>query len=95
MATKGKSRGQNWNEHEIQALVSLWSEEGFQRELKKSVRNDLAYARISRELAERGYIRMAEQCRAKVKSGSPLSRQEQGPCPVSEHDLASVFQPLL
>jgi len=68
MATKGKSRGQNWNEHEIQALVSLWSEEGFQRELKKSVRNDLAYARISRELALRDYIRTAEQCRAKVKS---------------------------
>ena len=68
MATKGKSRGQNWSEHEIQALVSLWSEEGLQRELKKSVRNDFAYARISRELVERSYIRTAEQCRAKVKS---------------------------
>ena len=44
MATEGKNRGQNWSIHEIQALVSLWSEEGLQRELKKSVRNDLAYA---------------------------------------------------
>ena len=68
MATQGKSRGQNWSEHEIQALVSFWSEEGLQRQLKKSVRNDLAYARISRELAERGYIRTAEQFRRKVKS---------------------------
>ena len=56
MATQGKSRGQNWSEHEIQALVSFWSEEGLQRQLKKSVRNDLAYARISREWSERGYI---------------------------------------
>ena len=48
--------------------MSLWSEEGLQRELKKSVQNDLAYARISRELAERGYIHTVEQCRAKVKS---------------------------
>ena len=49
MTTKGKSRGQNWSEHEIQALVSPWSEEGLQRELKKSLQNDdLAYARISR-----------------------------------------------
>ena len=35
---------------------------------KKSVRNDLTYARISRELVGRGYILITEQCRAKVKS---------------------------
>ena len=68
MAAKGKSRGQNWSERETQALVSIWSEDRIQRELKKSVRNDLAFAQISRELAERGYVRTVEQCRAKVKS---------------------------
>ena len=68
MATKRKSRKQNWSEHEIQVLVSLWSKERLQQELKKSERNDLAYARISRELVERGYIRTAEQYWAKVKS---------------------------
>ena len=68
MATEGKSRRQNWSIHEIQALVSLWSEEGLQRELKKSVQNDLAYARIFRELAKRGYIHTVEQCWAKMKS---------------------------
>ena len=51
----------------MQALVSLWREEGLKQELKKSVRSDLAYARISRELAGRGYICTAEQCQAKVK----------------------------
>ena len=68
MAAKGKSRGQNWSERKTQALVSIWSEDRIQRELKKSVRNDLAFAQISRELAERGYVRTVEQCRAKVKS---------------------------
>ena len=67
MAAKEKSRKQSWSEHKIQVLVSLWSKEGLQRELKKSVRNDLAYARISRELAERSYIHMAEQCQVKMK----------------------------
>ena len=68
MAAKGKSRGQNWSERETQALVSIWSEDRIQRELKKSVRNDLAFGQISRELAERGYVRTVEQCRTKVKS---------------------------
>ena len=68
MAAKGKSRGQNWSEREMQALVSIWSKDRIQWELKKSARNDLAFARISRELAERGYIRTVEQCQVKVKS---------------------------
>ena len=68
MAAKGKSRGQNWSERETQALVSIWSEDRIQRELKKSVRNDLAFTQISRELAEHGYVHTVEQCRAKVKS---------------------------
>ena len=68
MAAKEKSCGQNWSERKTQALVSIWSEDRIQWELKKSVRNDLAFAQISRELAERGYIRTVEQCRAKVKS---------------------------
>ena len=68
MAAKEKSCGQNWSERKTQALVSIWSEDRIQWELKKSVWNDLAFAQISRELAERGYIRTVEQCRAKVKS---------------------------
>ena len=67
MAAKGKSRGQNWSERKMQALVSIWSTDRIQWELKKSAQNDLAFAQISRELAECGYIRTVEQCRAKVK----------------------------
>ena len=87
MAAKGKSRGQNWSERETQALVSIWSEDRIQRELKKSVRNDLAFAQISRELAERGYVRTVV-----VKGLQSSSHRCQPPSP-SPRTISSLSSP--
>ena len=51
----------------VYELIEVWSDDTIQDQLEGSHRNQQVYKKISKILAEKGYTRMCDQCRQKVK----------------------------
>ena len=56
-----------WSKEETFKLISIWSEDNIQAQLKECKRNHEVYTKILRDLSVAGYNRMYEQCREKLK----------------------------
>ncbi|XP_052408638.1 uncharacterized protein LOC127953431 [Carassius gibelio] len=56
-----------WTDEEVQALLSVFSEEDIQRELETATRNEKVYLRMSSRLCELGIVHTGKQCREKLK----------------------------
>uniref|UniRef100_UPI00358E9095 uncharacterized protein isoform X2 n=1 Tax=Myxine glutinosa TaxID=7769 RepID=UPI00358E9095 len=56
-----------WETHQVRALVSLWTNETVQLQLRNFRRNELVYCSLSDELAKIGIRKTAQQCREKLK----------------------------
>ena len=57
-----------WTDKETEAFVNLWSDQNIQDALQNySVRNNVAYGKVSAALSEVGVTRNAKQCCSKIK----------------------------
>uniref|UniRef100_A0A8C4NC15 Myb/SANT-like DNA-binding domain-containing protein n=1 Tax=Eptatretus burgeri TaxID=7764 RepID=A0A8C4NC15_EPTBU len=56
-----------WEAHQVRALVTLWTDESVQQQLRTFRRNELVYCNLSDELAKIGIQKTAQQCREKLK----------------------------
>ena len=57
-----------WTIPETWVLVDAWRQDSIQKLLKGAKRNDIVYTKIVKSLAEKGFKRTADQCRAKIKA---------------------------
>lgn len=58
---------EKWTDHEVQVLLSIYSDDEVQRQLKSANRNSRVYQKISSRLAELGIHHSAQRCREKIK----------------------------
>ena len=57
-----------WTDEETEALANLWSDQNIQDALYNySVRNNVAYGKVSAALSGVGITRNAKQCCSKIK----------------------------
>ncbi|XP_060752311.1 zinc finger protein with KRAB and SCAN domains 2-like isoform X2 [Tachysurus vachellii] len=56
-----------WQNKETKTLIGIWSEDGVQRELEGTVRNQKVFQKISQRMWELGYNRSPDRCRVKIK----------------------------
>ena len=56
-----------WSKEETFKLITIWSDDTIQAQLKGCRRNSDVYRKIAKELTEAGHNRTLEQCRDKMK----------------------------
>ena len=57
-----------WSYDEKKALITIWGQEGVQRELDGVQRNRVVYQRIASELEKIEVLKSWQQCRTKIKN---------------------------
>ena len=62
------SRGSTWSDSEVAALITISGEADIQEQLDGATRNKNIYLRISKKMAESGFTRDWQQCKAKIKN---------------------------
>nr|XP_033800439.1 uncharacterized protein LOC117360582 isoform X2 [Geotrypetes seraphini] len=60
--------GKHWNDHEVRALIHIWSDETIQKQLEGATRNKEIFEEIANRLMEFGIDRDWKQCRTKYKN---------------------------
>ncbi|CAH2300235.1 Multifunctional ADE2 [Pelobates cultripes] len=60
--------GRNWSDHEVRALLNVWSDERISRHLGGTFRNRELFEEISQRMMEFGVNRDWKQCRTKYKN---------------------------
>ncbi|XP_041790846.1 multifunctional protein ADE2 isoform X2 [Chelmon rostratus] len=69
--------GRNWSDHEVRALVQVWSDERVCRQLESSTRKRDIFVQISNRLMQQGIERDWKQCHTKYKNLKYLYRSLQ------------------
>ena len=59
--------GSGWSYDETKAFITIWGQEGVQRELDGVQRNRVVYQRIASELEKIEVLKSWQQCRTKIK----------------------------
>ncbi|KAM7165179.1 uncharacterized protein RBU57_008713 [Macrochelys suwanniensis] len=67
MTSQNRKRAPAWTDREVLDLIAVWGNESVLSELHSKRRNAKIYEKISKAMAERGYVRDATQCRVKIK----------------------------
>ncbi|XP_030047281.1 bifunctional phosphoribosylaminoimidazole carboxylase/phosphoribosylaminoimidazole succinocarboxamide synthetase isoform X6 [Microcaecilia unicolor] len=60
--------GKHWSDHEVRALIHIWSDETIQKQLEGATRNKEIFEEIANRLMEFGIDRDWKQCRTKYKN---------------------------
>ena len=63
-----KKMANGWTYDRTKALISIWGQEGVQRELDGVARNRTIFERIASELGKVGVEKTWQQCRSKIKN---------------------------
>ena len=58
----------SWPALETRVLITIWSQEHVQDELKRVHRNHDIFQRMSKELEDCGFPRTRQQCQARIKN---------------------------
>ncbi|XP_077463115.1 bifunctional phosphoribosylaminoimidazole carboxylase/phosphoribosylaminoimidazole succinocarboxamide synthetase isoform X2 [Stigmatopora argus] len=69
--------GRNWSDHEVRALIQVWSDERVRRQLESSTRKRDVFTQISNRLMQQGIERDWKQCHTKYKNLMYLYRSLQ------------------
>ncbi|TNN40015.1 Zinc finger protein with KRAB and SCAN domains 2 [Liparis tanakae] len=69
--------GRNWSDHEVRALIQVWSDERVCRQLESSTRKRDIFVQISNRLMQQGVERDWKQCHTKYKNLKYLYRSLQ------------------
>lgn len=69
--------GRNWSDHEVRALIQVWSDERVSRQLESSTRKRDIFVQISNRLMQQGVERDWKQCHTKYKNLKYLYRSLQ------------------
>ncbi|KAM7176641.1 uncharacterized protein RBU57_002263 [Macrochelys suwanniensis] len=67
MTSQNRKRAPAWTDREVLDLIAVWGDESVLSEVRSKRRNAKIYEKISKAMAERGYVRDATQCRVKIK----------------------------
>ncbi|EMP36187.1 hypothetical protein UY3_06623 [Chelonia mydas] len=67
MESQNRKRAPAWIEQEVLDLIAVWGEKSVQAEPHSKRRNANIFGKISKGMMDRGYNRVTQQCRVKVK----------------------------
>ena len=58
----------SWSTEKTKTLNSIWGEESIQSQLDSAHRNRHIFEQIAHEMSDKGYEKMWQQCRTKMKN---------------------------
>ncbi|KAF6735239.1 Zinc finger and SCAN domain-containing protein 29 [Oryzias melastigma] len=84
-----------WSDEETLYLLDIWGKDSVQRALKGCLKNRHIFTQIAQKMAERGYLRTAEQCQTRIKRLKKYLRQSNKGSSRLEHRLMGKLEQIL